>query len=106
MSADELARWVAAGSALIAFLVALRMQVIEPLIRAMRESREPLVAALVANTEATDVSAKAMTTTAVAVDQNTVATNQVAAALPASPTTVNVTNVPQPLPGGEFLPTR
>ena len=85
MDAEELTRWVAAGTALIAFLVALRMQVIEPLIRAMRESREPLVAALVANTAATDTSAAAMTTTATAVDLNTVATTAVADALPAAP---------------------
>ena len=73
MDAEELTRWVAAGTALIAFLVALRMQVIEPLIRAMRESREPLVAALVANTEATDTSAKAQTSNAVATVENTAA---------------------------------
>ena len=76
MDAEELTRWVAAGTALIAFLVALRMQVIEPLIRALRE-----------NTAATDTSAKAQASNAVATDANTAI---VAAALPASPVTVNV----------------
>lgn len=60
-------------------------------------------AALVANTAATDTSAKAQTANASATADNT---RVVAAAIPASPTTVNVTNVPAPLPGGEFLPDR
>lgn len=82
MDTDELARWVAAGSALIAFLVALRMQVIEPLIRALRE-----------NTASTETSAKAQTANARVTAENTAV---VASALPASPTTVTVNVPPQP----------
>ena len=67
MNAEQLAAWAATGTVLIAFLVALRMQVIEPLIRALRE-----------NTTATNMSAANLVTTATAVAANTASRPMVA----------------------------
>jgi uncharacterized membrane protein len=69
----------------------------------------PLVRALKENTQATVTSANAMTTTAVAVEKNTVATEQVAQSLPpSSPVTVNVGDPAQVQqePHSEYEPRR
>ena len=67
------------------------LTVVRPLLTQITE----LVAAIRANTVATDTSAKAQTSNAVATALNTEATKQVAEALPASP--VTVINNPPPV---------
>lgn len=61
-----------------------------PLLAQIRE----LIIALKDNTAATDTSAAALTTTATAVEANTVVTKAVAEALPTGPVTVNVATQP------------
>jgi hypothetical protein len=92
MSAWSPADWATFLGVLATTATGLYLGVVRPALIQLRE----LVEALRANTASTNVSAAAMTTTAAAVVDNTVATQQVAQALP--PVTVNVTTDAPPEP--------